>query len=145
MDFIVELLIQFIVQVLFEILAESVLKVLFRGGSRVAASRNGRWVVGTLLGCAVGFAWGTHLREMVHWPRLLWVSLALGAASVVLALGRVKEDDQQPPSSSGLSGVLGELFTPPWRWTKDRLTAFALINLGIAAGIAGAVAPTRLL
>jgi len=48
-DFIVELLIQFIVQVLFEILAESVLKVMFRGGSRVAASRNGRWVVGTLL------------------------------------------------------------------------------------------------
>jgi len=34
------------------------------------------------------------------------VSLALGAASVVLALGRVKEDDRQPPSSSGLSGVL---------------------------------------
>ena len=145
MDFIVELLIQFIVQVLFEILAESVLKVLFRGGSRVAASRNGRWVVGTLLGCAVGYAWGAHLREMAHWPRLLWVSLALGAASAVLVFGRVKEDDRQPPSSSGLSGVLGELFTPPWRWTKDRLTAFALINLGIAAGIAGAVAPTRLL
>ena len=115
MDSIVELLIQFIVQVLFEILAESVLKVMFRGGSRVAASRNGRWVVGTLLGCAVGYAWGAHLREMAHWPRLLWVSLALGAASVVLALGRVKEDDRQPPSSSGLSGVLRELFAPPWR------------------------------
>jgi len=101
----VELLVQFIVQVLFEILAESVLKVMFRvvtssgEPERPVGCRDALMLCGRL--CLGRPTW----REMAHWPRLLWVSLALGTASVVLALGRVKEDDRQPPSSSALTEI----------------------------------------
>ncbi len=65
-------------------------------------------------------------------------------ASVVLALGRVKEDNRQSSSSSGLSGVLGAV-RPTVAVAEGSAHSVALINLVIAAGIAGAVAPTRLL
>jgi hypothetical protein len=136
-------LIQFIVQVLIEIVAEWLLQTSFRGAVRVARSRTGRLSVGGLVGLAFGFGWGVHLGDNQTWPRLLWISLVLAAGAAVLAVGRAGTADQPDPGGRRM-GLLGEVALPPWRWGGERLAGFAVINLGIAAGIFGALSPARL-
>jgi hypothetical protein len=111
----------------------------------VAASRTGRLTVSTLCGCAVGAAWGAHLRGASAWPRLLWVSLALAAVALVLAVGRQGAATERRGTARGLRAVSRETLLPPWRWGAERLTGFALINLGISLGVFALQAPVRLL
>lgn len=144
MSLLVELLIQFVVQVLIEIVGEWLLRTSFRGSVRVARSRIGRLTVGTGVGAAFGALWGAYLASTPSWPRLLWVSLLLAAVSAVLAVGRAGQGDRLASRRGDVVGVLAEVALPPWRWGGERLAGFALINVGIAAGIFAVQAPARL-
>ncbi len=117
----------------------------FRGASRVARRRRGRLSVSALIGCVAGAAWGAHLRDTPTWPNLLWVSPALAAVALVLAVGR--QGAERPPRlmPRGVGAVSREVVSPPWRWGEERPVGFALINLGIAVGIFMLQAPARLL
>jgi hypothetical protein len=148
-SFLVELLIQLVVQVLVEIVGEWLLRTSTQGSVRVARSRPGRLTVGFVAGAAFGVAWGTHLQGAQTWPRLLWVSLVLAAVSAVLAVGRAgspdwTEAERFPQEGRSFGGLLAEAALPPWHWGAERLAGFALINLGIAAGIVAIQAPVRL-
>ncbi len=122
MDFVLELFLQLIVQVVFEVLAEGAFELF-------AKTRVGRWLVGMLVGGCFGVAWGTHLSGGAHPPKLLWVS----AASAVLAFGAafVTVNRQRPEPMTFWDVVV----QPPWEWSVDRYLAFGLMNVGIAIGI----------
>jgi hypothetical protein len=119
-DFIAELLIQFVLQVVFEILGEFAFEVL-------AKTRWGRWICGTALGLVFGGFWGDHLSGGEHWPKLLWVSAAMAVVAFTLCFGR-----RAPENDMSFWGYVTQL---PWEWSFDRLLGFGLINVGIAAGI----------
>ena len=121
MDFILELLVQFVVQVVFEILGEFAFEAL-------AKTRWGRWLSGTALGFLFGALWGDHLSGGAHWPKLLWVSAAMAVLAFTLCLGR-------SPSPKRDVGFWDYLLQLPWEWSFDRLLGFGLINVGLAAGI----------
>lgn len=129
---------------LIEIVGEWLLQTSFRGTVRVARSRTGRLTVGALTGAAFGVVWGLHLLDAPSWPRLLWVSLALAASAGVLAVGRAGARDQPSARRGRWPDVLADVASPPWRWGAERLLGFALINVGIAAGILAVQAPARL-
>ena len=134
MDFIVEVLIQLFVQFVVEVIGDLLLGSAWHGVARTLTSRIGRYVVGAVVGLGFGLAWGHHLTGGAQWPKLLWVSIALGAAAFVLAVTRPRSAE---PSSFGWREVLD----PPWRWSEDRLLGFALLNGCIALGILIAFRP----
>lgn len=105
-----------------------------------AGSSEGRaaaWTSGTLLGFAVGYLWGGELSGQHSWPKLFWVSIALGL--VAFALGVMRSNaPPTPPSASPWR----QLLTPPWDWDSARMFGFALINLGIMFGIALGFGPS---
>lgn len=129
---------------LIEVVGEWLLQTSFRGTVRVARSRTGRLTASALLGAGLGAAWGLHVLDAPHWPRLLWVSVAVAATAGVLAVGRAGVGDQPSARRRHAAGVLAEVMSPPWRWGGERLLGFALINVGIAVGIFAAQAPGRL-
>ena len=135
MDFLVEVLVQLLVQLFVEVIGDLLLESAFHGVARTLASRIGRYVVGGVVGLGFGLAWGHHLTGGSHWPKLLWVSLALGAAAFVLAVTRPRASQ---PSPFGWRDALA----PPWRWSEDRLLGFTLLNGCIALGILIAFRPS---
>lgn len=133
MDFFAELLVQ-VLQLLIQLVVQALVEVVFEGFVEGLRFRVFRQVLGGLLGVGFGLAWGQHLTGGAHWPRLLWVSLALAAASAVLALQRDRRADRRELSWQTLLEL-------PWRWPAERLVGLAIINAGIALGIAIAFRP----
>ena len=82
MDFVVEV----VLQLVFEVLGESLVEAGFHGAAMVLRSRIGPVVVASVVGFGAGLWWGVRLSERgrTHEPRTLWISLALG---VVAAAG----------------------------------------------------------
>jgi hypothetical protein len=136
MDFVLELLIQLVLQVIGEIIGELLLDGLFKHAAQFLISRIGRVVVGGAVGVAFGVAWGVHLSGGSAWPKLLWASLSLAAAALVLAVGRAGARPDTSREGRGFRHAVSEAMQPPWRWSAYRLLAFAVLNLGISAGIA---------
>jgi hypothetical protein len=143
LDFIAELLIQLIVQLVVEVLWDLLLESLFRGLAEALVRRTGRFVLGAMVGCGFGWAWGHHLTGGTSWPKLLWVSLILGGTALVLAAGRAGAASGGD-SAAGRRSAWTEVFAPPWSWSAERLVGFTIINAGIAAGIAISFRPTVL-
>ena len=143
MELLVELVVEFVFQFLFEVVVEAG----FRGVGRVLSNRVVRFVLGTVttlgLGVGGGYWWGSRLTELgrTEPPSSLWVSLALAAAFVTLALVRALtgrgEDSMGEPT-----GVADRLL--PWRWSPERLLGFAALNGSVAIGIALGFTPRAL-
>jgi hypothetical protein len=139
MDFLFEWLIQLVIELFGQLLAEIILEALFRGIANALTSRAGRYIFGIALGFAFGGIWGAHLSGNAHWPRLLWVSVALGAVAGTMAVRRaVREGWRHPDYSRGWRA----LFVLPWRWSADRLAGFTFINVGLALGIVTTFRPS---
>jgi hypothetical protein len=128
MDFIFEILIQFVIEVLGEFLVE----VGFRGAAAVLRSWVGRYVITVIAGFGGGLWWGAHLtaRGRTQEPRTLWVSLGLAAICAVWALLR-RTQKQLPDQRTGFLSI----FAPPWRWPAYRFAGFAALNAAIAGGV----------
>lgn len=137
MDFLIEGLLQIVVQIVGELVIEGA----FQGVAAVLRRKVGRWITGSLLGLGFGVVWGRHLSGAAHYPRLLWVSLALGVVALVLALGRQSSEASNPTDNRSPLDLTW-LVAPPWRWGSERLWAFALINSGIAMGVLAAFRPS---
>jgi hypothetical protein len=139
MDFIADLLVQLIAQVFFDVAANYVFRsrrartVAGRRASR-AAGQVVQYLTSIVVAIAFGIAWGQHLSGSPHRPKLLWVSVALGAAAGLLALrpasARKSYGDDQRWAWSWRT-----VLTPPWRWPRHRLIGFALVSTWIAIGI----------
>ena len=127
-DFIVELLVQFIVQVVVEVVGQYLLSKALDRAATVLTTRIGRYVIGAVLALGFGIGWGEHLSSRAHWPKLLWVSLGLAVVAGFLARRR-RSYGEHP----GLTWRT--VFAPPWRWSRQRLIGFAVINLALALGI----------
>jgi hypothetical protein len=132
-DFLIEALIQIVVQILGELVIEGA----FHGVAAVLRRQVGRWITGSLMGLGFGLAWGRHLSGATHYPRLLWVSLALTLVALVLALERPRSERSDPRDRTSTLD-LKWLVTPPWKWGFERLYGFAFINAGIAVGVLAA-------
>jgi hypothetical protein len=133
MDFIGELLVQLIVQFVLEFVFEIVLHGAFHGAKRVLGSHRGRLTVSALVGLGFGLAWGSHLSNQPSAPKLLWVSLALAFAAVVLI--RRHANPRQLARRIARGSFLRQTFTPPWNWPISRLIDFVVLNVAIAAGV----------
>ena len=127
MDFVFELLFQF----LFEVVGEGLVELGFKGSARVLRSKIGRAVASTIAGFAFGVWWGAHLVDQggAHRPRLFWVSIALALVAGIGAHRRWR-------TSAADEGQPVKILQVPWRWPLYRLVAFAALNTAIAAGIA---------
>ena len=88
MGFLIGPVIQLIVYIAVELIGELLLETGLQCAARALRSRAGRFTVAGLAGLAFGVGWGVHLSGSPAWPRLLWVSLALAVAGVLLAAGR---------------------------------------------------------
>lgn len=125
-----EFLIQIVAQILVELVGDLLLRNAFHGVANALRSTIGRYVVGALVGFGFGLGWGDHLSGQTTWPKLLWVSLALAGVALVLAVktaGSPTEDDR--------TLTWHDVMSPPWRWSRDRLLGFVVINLAVAGGI----------
>jgi hypothetical protein len=131
-DFIIELLVQLVIQIVFEVIIEGLCELAFKGAARVLRNKVAQAAVGALAGLGIGAAWGHHLSGSPAWPKLLWVSLMLAFAAVMLALVRA---GRPAPAARHQTALLRDLLVAPWQWPGERLLGFALINLGLAAGI----------
>ena len=87
-------------------------------------------VVAAGAGFGFGLWWGGRLSDaaLVHRPRLLWVSLAVGMAFLLYAA--IARASGEPRAGSRLRAVID-----PRQWPADRLVSLAVLNLAIAAGI----------
>ena len=143
MDFLLEVVIQVFLQFVVDFVAEYLLQAGFRSASNVLRSRAGRLLVGALVGAGFGYAWGHHLSGGESWPKLLWVSIALGACAAVGAAYRAARPARlvRPDDVPGGDGVVSELLSPPWRWDVERLAEFAVLNAAIAIGIGAGFDP----
>jgi hypothetical protein len=138
-DFIVDLVVQLFAQIFLDVAGDYVFR--RRTPRRVAGGRVSRAAgrvlqYGTTVALAIAFGigWGQHLSGSPHRPKLLWVSLALGAAAALLALRRTS---RRTPYGDDLRWAWSwrTVLTPPWRWPRHRLIGFALVSTWIAIGI----------
>ena len=131
MDLLIEVVVQLVVQVVVELLYELLLRLAWNAAAHLLRNLFTGMALSFLAGFALGWLWGVHLAGNATWPKLLWVSIGLGIAALGLGLARhdVWVGNHAP-------GSLRRLATPPWQWDPQRLYAFALINAGIALGIA---------
>ena len=138
MEIILELLLEFVGQVVLEFL----LDVLGRGAARVLRNRVVKAVLGVAVGAGVGFGggywWGARLTELGRTdpPKSLWVSIALACVFVALAVVRAVRR-RRPVADDTVPLV-------PWRWSVLRLVGFAVLNAAAAAGIAAGFEPRAL-
>jgi hypothetical protein len=132
MDLLIEFLVQLVIQFLFEIVIQSIVEGAFRGLARILSTRTGQRVFTAAVGLAFGTAWGRHLADGPHPPKLLWVSLALALAA--MAFMRRSGGSQRRAQPNPL-GFWQRALTPPWRWPTGRWLDFVLLNLAIAGGI----------
>ena len=132
MDFVVELLIQLVWQIIGELVFDYLIRRLLRRVARItvrtSTRRVAQYTFSAVAGLAFGVAWGAHLAGTRHWPKLLWVSVALAVAAGVLARRRRHAE-------SAHLRIWRYLVLPPWRWSHDRLFGLAIINVAIAIGI----------
>ncbi len=133
MEFLFELVFQFV----FEVLGEFLVDAGYHGTVRVFRSRAGRFGAASAVGLGAGLFWGAWLSDAgrVQEPRALWISLGFGIVAGLGALWRRRRGDRP-----GRQPVL----TPPWRWPAYRLVGFAVLNLAVAAGVAIGFSPQPL-
>jgi hypothetical protein len=133
-DFFFELLIQLIIEVVTAIVFDLGLK----AAATALLSRTFRWSLMVVGGLSAGVWWGLRLSAQGrdHEPNALWVSLSFALIAVLLyvRISRKTTDSDRSRESR-------KRFAPPWRWAPDRLIAFALLNVGVAVGIAVAFRP----
>ena len=131
MDFLIELILQFIGQIVVEVIFEAVQPRL----ARAFRTRLGRYALAALVGGGFGLGWGWHLTNQPHPPKLLWVSILLAVAATVLAQGKRGTDDGS--ASVATQTPWRVVLTPPTRWSSDRWIDFVVLNLAMTAGILG--------
>ena len=141
-----ELLVELVVEVVGQFLFEVVVEAGFRGVGRVLSNRVVRFVLGATatlgLGVGGGYWWGARLSELGRTdpPSSLWVSIALAAVFVTLALARaLGSSGEREGAPEGLRDRL-----TPWRWSPERLLGFAAINGSVAIGMALGFTPRAL-
>ncbi|MDT4941801.1 MAG: hypothetical protein QOJ34_1890 [Pseudonocardiales bacterium] len=134
MDFLVEALVQLVIQFVVEVVFEGLLEGAFRGLARALTTRGGQRVLTVLAGLGFGIAWGWHLADQPGPPKLLLVSVALGAAAIVLVLNSRNSSRSSGPRVA--AGFWRRALVPPWRWPAARWVDFALLNVAIAGGVA---------
>lgn len=142
MEIVLELLVEFLSQIIFEFLLEGS----FRWIARLLSSSVVRTVFAVGLAVAVGYSggywWGSRLTELGRTdpPTSLWVSLGLTVLFITLAVARAlpreKGEAQTPSQRERLEDAL-----VPWRWSVLRLLGYALLNASVAAGVAVGVTP----
>lgn len=121
MDLLLELIVQLIVEFCFD--------ALLRRLGKAHLTPTGRLAVVAGLGLAFGLGWGAHLSGGASPPKLLWVSLGLGASSLGLAL-RTVGAAPSPTSPSALQRQV-----TPWRWPGERLWSLTVLNATLAIGV----------
>ena len=126
--FLVQLLIQFVVEAVFQIVVGEA----YRGTRRMLRNKTGRSILTVLIGLAFGVLWGAYLRGRPDPPRLLWIAVGVAVASIALISWRA---DHRPITIAYDRAPLRELFAMPWNWPTRRLADFTALNLAIAAGI----------
>lgn len=136
-DFLVELVVQLVVQVVVEVLYELLLRFAWKGLAHLVRNVVSGFVLSFLAGLGLGWLWGAHLVGNETWPKLFWVSIALGLVAFAYAMSRPAGFAPQADRFS-----ITALVTPPWKWEAERLVGFAIINAGIALGIALAFGPS---
>jgi hypothetical protein len=135
-DFLAELVVQLVVQFVVEVVFELLLRFAWKGAAHLVRNVVSGFVLSFLAGLGLGWLWGAHLAGNDTWPKLFWVSIAMGLVSFAYAMTR----PDLAPQADRLS--LTALLTPPWRWDGERLVGFALLNAGIALGIGLAFGPS---
>lgn len=144
MEIVLELLFEFLGQIIFEFLLEGS----FRWLARLLSNRVVRAVLAVGLAVAVGYGggylWGSRLTELGRTdpPKSLWVSVGLAAIFVTVALVNAlrREEEAQPASQRERM----EEALVPWRWSVLRLLGYALLNGAVAVGIAAGFTPRDL-
>jgi hypothetical protein len=135
-DFLLELLVQLVVQVVVELLYELLLRAAWHGAAALVRNVLSGLALSFLAGLGLGILWGMHLYGNETWPKLFWVSVGLGLLAFAYAMTRPAGFAPRTEARRG-----GALLAPPWQWDPERLVGFALINAGIALGIAGSFGP----
>ena len=140
LDFVVEVVIEIVGRILLELFADVLFVWGFRGVSALLRNWTTRFLLTLAVGFGAGVLWANELLERGHSerPRLFVVSLAVAAASALLAFYRWTRDRESlrhPGGGSSVLDALGDIFAP-WRWTAERLVSFTALNLAIAAGVA---------
>ena len=134
MDLLVEALVQLIIQFVVEVVLKGLLEGIFRGLARALTTRVGQRVLTAGVGLGFGIAWGWHLADRPDPPKLLWVSVVLAGAAMVLALySRTPHRATEPTATAGF---WRRALLPPWLWPAARWVDFAVLNVAIAAGAA---------
>ncbi len=124
-----EVIVEFLIEIVGEVLIEFLLESSFRGIARLLSNRTVRTVLGIGLAIAVGFGggywWGARLTELgrTDSPRSLWVSIGLAGVFLALALAGTRRE----------SG-----------WPVGRLLGFSLLNAAVATGMAVGFTPRPL-
>ena len=135
MEIILELVLEFLGQVILEFLLDGI----GRGAARVLRNRVVKAVLGVTVAAAVGYGggywWGARLTELgrTEPPKSLWVSIALAGMFVALAVVRAVRR-RRPVADDAVTLM-------PWRWSVLRLVGFAVMNAAAAAGIAAGFTP----
>lgn len=133
MDLLLEVLLQLFVQLVVEVLYELLLRYAFEGAAALVRNRASGLVLSFVAGFAAGWLWGWHLAGNETWPKLFWVSAFLGVVAFGYAMTR-----PVPAGAARPAAVLA----PPWQWDARRLVGLAVLNAGIALGIALAFGPS---
>jgi hypothetical protein len=131
-DVIFEWLIQVVLEVVGWLLAEVAFDAVSSELATALTRRLGRWVLGAIAGLGFGIFWGHHLSGQASYPRLLWVSLALGGFAALFAVGASNPDEGERVAAGRR---WRELLAPPWEWHRDRFLGLVFINAGLALGI----------
>jgi hypothetical protein len=147
MEFLFELLFEFIAEVVVQFLFELVLETGARGVAQLLKNRVVRGLLGAVLLLGGAFAgglwWGARLTELGRTdpPRSLWVSIGLGGAFLAAAMAQWLRDRRRPDRETRPSSSRS---LRPWHWRAGRLTLFAAINVAVATGIATGFDPRPL-
>jgi hypothetical protein len=142
-----ELLVELVFQFLFEVVAEFLLEAGWKRAARVLRHRWVNYGLAVVVGFGFGVWWGDRLSGD-HRPALFWVSLAVAVIASVGALRRRSE--MAPPGEEravaelrGLAdstqvepGLSWRTIMDPRQWPSHRFVGLAVLNGAVAAGIA---------
>ena len=142
-------------EVLFEFIAEVVLQFVFEvileGGARGAAQVLKNRVVRSLLRAilllggafAGGLWWGDRLTDLgrTEPPRSIWVSIGLAGAFLIAAAATWRREQRRPDADVRARSSRNPR---PWQWPAARLALFAAVNAAVASGIATGFDPRPL-
>ena len=130
---IAEILFEIVFQFVFELFANLFMEFGFRTVANLLRARITRLVIGAAAGFGFGLWWGGRLADRGHEgvPRLFVVSIVVAVVAGALAANRMRRDrDGRAPATDPRAVLVA-----PWRWDAARLTALALLNVAVAAGI----------